>query len=342
MKQVAIFGGSGQLGQKVIKHLISAGHNVTSFERREKPSAYGESKSLIDFGNINSSSFNGDTVIVTIGTTQARAGSEDAFVAVDYELVSKIGVWAKQQGVREFHVISSIGSEENARGLYLQTKWKMEQRISELNFDKLFIYRPSVYSDLDRKPFRLKEVSSIPFLGFFASLAKSTLKYRPINTGVIASKIVQSVDSELVGKTIFEGDEIYSAAAISFNTYRKKEQKLLVAGVLSLLVVLGLTAALGFGSLLVTVLVGALITALLFLWVKSFVTLKNGALNNLQEANKNTKTKKFLRFLIRAEVLLILGALLFGYFTIAIPVLTLLIFDVLFFFNTEDYLNSVR
>ncbi|GEM_PF-1937879 len=342
MKQVAIFGGSGQLGQKVIQRLISAGHNVTSFERREKPSKHGETKTTIDFNNMGASSFNGDTVIVTIGTTQAKAGSEEAFVAVDYELVKKIGVWAKQQGVSEFHVISSIGAEDNARGLYLQTKWKMEQSVSELGFERLFIYRPSVYSDLDRKPFRLKEVSSIPFLGFFASLTKSTLKYRPVNTDAIAKKIVQSVDSEIVGKTIFEGDDIYTAEAIPFHTYRKKEQKLLAIGIVTLLLVFGSSEFLGLGSLPLRITIAGIVGALSFLWVKSAATLKKGALGNHEEYAKNTNTKRFLRFLIWTEILLIIGTLTFGHFAITISVLILLIFDVLFFFNTEDYLNSLK
>ena len=47
VKQIAIFGGSGQLGQKVIHRLISDDHGVTSFERRKKPSKHGETKTLI-------------------------------------------------------------------------------------------------------------------------------------------------------------------------------------------------------------------------------------------------------------------------------------------------------
>lgn len=342
MKQVAIFGGSGQLGQKVIQRLIAADHNVISFERKKKPSQYGETKTVIDFNNMDKSSFNGDTVIVTIGTTQAKAGSAEAFIAVDYDLVKKIGVWAKQQGVKEFHVISSIGSGENASGLYLQTKWRMEQSISDLGFEKLFIYRPSVYSDLDRKPFRLKEVSSVPFLGLLASLTKNTLKYRPINTDVIAKKIVQSVNAEIVGKTIFEGDDIYTANAIPFNLYRKKEQKLLVTGMVSLLVLFGLIEALGFGSLPFRITIASIISALSFLWIKSTITLKKGALGHHQEFTKNTKTKSFLRFIIWTELLLIISTLVLGYVTITISILILSIFDVLFLFNTEDYLNSFK
>lgn len=342
MKKIGIFGGSGQLGQKVIKGLISSGHNVTSFERREKPSKYGEIKTTIDFNNMKASSFRGDVVIVTIGTTQAKAGSAEAFIAVDFELVKKIGVWAKHQGIKEFHVISSIGAKDNAKGLYLQTKWKMEQSISKLGFEKVFIYRPSIYSDLDRKPFRLKEVSSIPFLGLFATITKSTLKYRPINTSVIAKKIVKSVNSKKVGNTIFEGNDIYTAASVPFKKYRKNEQQLLAIGIFCFVIFFGFIELLGFSNLSIRVIISSIITALSFLSVKSIIRLKKGANDNHREFIKNTKTKNFLRFLICLELLLIISMLIFGHISIAVLIIILLIFDVLFFFNTEDYLNHLK
>ncbi|MCT4643978.1 MAG: NAD(P)H-binding protein [Carboxylicivirga sp.] len=342
MKQIAIFGGSGQLGQKVIQGLLSAGHDVTSFERKHRSSSFGEKNTLVDFNELEATSFAGQAVIVTLGTTQAKAGSAEAFIAVDYELVKKVAVWAKEQGVKEFHVISSIDAQENARGLYLQTKWKMEQTVAELNFEKLCIYRPSLYADLDRKLVRINEVASIPLLSLFASLTKKTLKYRPIKTDVIAKKVVKAVDEDLSGKNIFESDKIYSAAAISFKNYNSKEQKLLLKGIISTVLLWGIIQILASGSLALSIVAATIEIALSFLWAKSIITAKQNVLINKEEYVKRKKTKSLLRFLIWFELAAILGCCVFGFVPIAILTFTLLIFDVLFFYNAQDYLNSLN
>lgn len=343
MKKIAIFGGSGKVGQKVIKSLVSGGHEVTSFVRTKRSSKSGEMQQAIDYEMLSQTAFDGDAVIVTIGTTRAKAGSAEAFVKVDYELVKKIGEWAKQQGIEEFHVISAVGTGPNAKGLYLQTKWKMEQAVTALAFEKLCIYRPSQFKDLNRRPIRINEMASIPFLEVLGTLTEKSLNLRPTNTDILVEKIKQSIEKDdLPSISVFGGNAIYKAASVSFVPYRKKEQSLLVKGIVSTMVVTGLIQLLGYGSMLSLGTATGIVLALSFLWVKSYLTMKNGALSDEEEYVKNKKSSSFLRLLIWAELILILTTLIVPYAPIAILLFTLLIFDIQLFYNTRDYLNSLK
>lgn len=343
MKKIAIFGGSGKVGQKVIKSLISGGHEVTSFVRTERPSKFGETQQAVNYEMLDQTTFDGDAVIVTIGTTRAKAGSAEAFVKVDYELVKKIGEWAKQQGIEEFHVLSAVGSGPKAKGLYLQTKWKMEQSVTALGFEKLCIYRPSQFKDLDRRPIRINEMASIPLLSVLGTMTTKSLNLRAVDTNVIVEKIKQSIErDDLPSISVFGGNDIYKAASIPFIPYRKKEQSLLVKGILSTLVVAGLIQLLGYGSLVNLGTAAAIVLALSFLWVKSYLTVKKGALSNEEEYVKNKKSSNFLRVLIWVELIMIVAALVLSYIPVAILIFTLLIFDVQFFYNVQDYLNSLK
>ncbi|TXN34976.1 hypothetical protein FVB32_10285 [Flagellimonas hymeniacidonis] len=341
-KTIAFFGGSSKVGGKTIEKLLISGHCVTSFERKKRFSNRGEKQVIIDFNNLQNISFEGDTAIVTIGTTRAKAGSTEAFVKVDYELVKNIAIWAKKQGINEFHVISSLGATENANGLYLQTKFKMEQAITELGFEKLCIYRPSLYADLDRKPIRIKEFISIPVLSLFALLSEKNLIYRPIYTDIVATRIAKSINEDLSGNIIFKSNDIYKVGAISFFKQRKKEQKLLIQGIISFLGVWGLIELFGFSSLFTRISALFLICAFLFLWIKSVLILKKGALGKKEEHKKNNRSKAILRLFIWTELMAIMSCLVFGYLPIAILVFILLIFDVMFFYNIQDYLNGLK
>ncbi|MEM1002118.1 MAG: NAD-dependent epimerase/dehydratase family protein [Bacteroidota bacterium] len=343
MSTVAIFGASGQVGQKITKRLIGVGHEIICYGRTEKPSKFGEKQQAIDFDKLSQYTFDGDAVIVAIGTTQAKAGSAEAFIKVDYELVKNIGIWSKQQGIKEFHVVSSVGAAEQARGLYLQTKWRMEQSITALGFEKLCIYRPSLYADLDRQPIRIKEVGSIPLLNVYSLLTAKNLNFRPINTDILVEKIKQSVErDDLPQVSIFKGNDIYKAVATSFVPYRKKEQTKLVQGIGAVVVAWGLIELLGYGGLPVRMVAAGIVAALSFLWIKSYWTLKNGALSDDEEYVKNQKTQNFLRILVWIELIAIVASLVLSNIPIAILVFILFIFDVQFFYNVQDYLNGLK
>ncbi|KAJ1347030.1 hypothetical protein KIN20_001968 [Parelaphostrongylus tenuis] len=84
-----------------------------------------------------------DIGFCALGTTRAKAG-KDGFYKVDHDYVVNVAKIAKAQGVREFVLVSSAGSNEHSWFLYPKTKGEMERDVGALQFDKLLIVRPGI------------------------------------------------------------------------------------------------------------------------------------------------------------------------------------------------------
>lgn len=98
-----------------------------------------------DFNDIPASTFESvDHVFCCLGTTRAKAGSADAFINTDYTLVMKLAKLAKDANVPCFHLVSSIGANQQSWFLYPKTKGRLEEDLKKIGFDRLVIYRPGM------------------------------------------------------------------------------------------------------------------------------------------------------------------------------------------------------
>jgi nucleoside-diphosphate-sugar epimerase len=66
-----------------------------------------------------------DVVFCCLGTTRKAAKSDEAFKRVDYDYVAKIADIAKECGVKQFSLLTSVGADPNSKFLYLQTKGRV-------------------------------------------------------------------------------------------------------------------------------------------------------------------------------------------------------------------------
>ena len=85
-----------------------------------------------------------DAALCCLGTMLRRAGSEQAFRAVDLECVLAFARAAKAAGARRFVVVSSVGADPDARSFYLRTKGEMEELLEAVRFESLDILQPSI------------------------------------------------------------------------------------------------------------------------------------------------------------------------------------------------------
>ena len=79
-----------------------------------------------------------------LGTTIAKAGSQQAFRAVDFDLVLKFARAGLDAGAKRMMVVSSVGADPKASSFYLRVKGEMEEALSGLGFEALHIFRPSI------------------------------------------------------------------------------------------------------------------------------------------------------------------------------------------------------
>lgn len=88
---------------------------------------------------------NVDVIYCCLGTTRGKAGKE-GFRRVDFDYVYEAAKLAKRTGCKEFHLVTSQGSNKNSPLLYPQVKGEIEEAVSKLDFEKCAIYRPALVS----------------------------------------------------------------------------------------------------------------------------------------------------------------------------------------------------
>ena len=85
-----------------------------------------------------------DAYVCALGTTIRRAGSPEAFIAVDRELVLRLGKIAREFGARQAILVSSVGASAQSGNFYLRVKGETERALSDLGFERVDLLRPGL------------------------------------------------------------------------------------------------------------------------------------------------------------------------------------------------------
>jgi len=118
-----------------------------------------------------------------------KAGSKEAFIKVDHDLVVQIADKSKKVGVKKLVVVSSIGANPDSSNFYLNVKGKMEEAVKRIDFEYVGIVRPSMLLG-DRKEFRFGEKIGIIVFSILNFIFIGPLrKYR----GILASDVAKSM-----------------------------------------------------------------------------------------------------------------------------------------------------
>ncbi len=141
-RSIIIAGASGLVGGLLLERLgrdglVAVGrrridHNV---EQRIGPLA--EWPSLVAEGAAA-------IAVSTLGTTMRKAGSREAFAAIDHDVVAGFATAAKAAGARQFMMVSAIGADARSSNFYLRTKGRAEDLVAALDFARLDIFRPGL------------------------------------------------------------------------------------------------------------------------------------------------------------------------------------------------------
>ena len=143
-----------------------------------------------------------------LGTTMARAGSQDAFEKVDLDYVLLFARRSIQLNCSHFSVVSSLGANSRSLSFYSRTKGRMEDAVKQLGFPSLSILRPSLLLG-ERKEKRFMEDLAKPFAKF---LPKS---FRGIEGFHVAKAMVELSLQKHPGNHTYSSGEILAIAESS-------------------------------------------------------------------------------------------------------------------------------
>ncbi|MFT4502835.1 NAD-dependent epimerase/dehydratase family protein [Caballeronia sp. 15711] len=140
-------------------------------------------------------SYKPDAVICALGTTQAKAGSKEAFRYVDYALPIALGKAAHLAGVETYAIVTAMGASPGSMSFYYRTKGEVERDIQEIGFRSLAICRPSLIGG-ERNEARAAEGAALTLLRFLAPVLPK--KFHVNQADVIAATLLDAV---IVAKT---------------------------------------------------------------------------------------------------------------------------------------------
>lgn len=189
--KLCIAGASGLTGSFVLEYAIS----LTTIEQivlplRNKTAVHNNkiSQVLTDYSNedeLRSMLTGVDAIICCIGTTIKKAGSQDAFRQVDYEIPLKLARCASNTA-STFVLMSSVGADKYSDNFYLKTKGETEEAVFENFIGKLIIARPSLLLG-NRKELRAGEKAAIYLSPLFnIAMFGALQKYKAINAETVA------------------------------------------------------------------------------------------------------------------------------------------------------------
>ena len=189
MADPLLIGATGMVGTLVMAE--ANGRPLTALMRRAVDVPAGVTVDVADSGDWPDriAALRPDTLICCIGTTRRKAGSDEAFRAVDQHLVLAAAEAAANAGARQMIVMTSVGASAKSSNLYLNAKGLVEQGVSAMGFARVDMLRPGLLIG-ERSERRLAEgIAQLAAPLSDALMLGSLRQYRSIRAEVLARAI---------------------------------------------------------------------------------------------------------------------------------------------------------
>ena len=214
MKTSIIIGASGLVGSFITLKLLDDDRyeKVKVFVRNSLDIKHPKlEENIVNFDNLAewSNKIIGSEIYSALGTTLKKAGSKEKQYKIDFTYQYDIAKAACENNVKSFLLVSSLGENYKSNNFYLRMKGSLDEKIQQLAFDKIRIFRPSVLIGL-RSEKRFGESLGIKIDGAVTKIIPTLKKYRPIEASQVAEAMIKSANQNLSDKIkIYNSEEIF-------------------------------------------------------------------------------------------------------------------------------------
>lgn len=207
--RILLVGATGLVGATVLARLLAddrieaviapTRHPLAAHTKLENP--------IVDFAQlpIDAAWWTVDGAICTLGTTRAKAGSDQAFRQVDHDFPLAVARLVREHGATRFALNSSMGADASSRLLYPRTKGEVERDLQALAFPSLTIVRPGLIGG-ERNEFRAAERIASVVLGMLGPLLPR--RYRISPATAIADALIDGAIEGTPGIYIVEAERL--------------------------------------------------------------------------------------------------------------------------------------
>jgi uncharacterized protein YbjT (DUF2867 family) len=137
--------------------------------------------------------------VCCLGTTLKTAGSREAFIAVDRELVMRLAGLSRKLGADNAILVSSAGASRQSGNFYLRVKGEVEDGLESLGFKRLDILRPGLLRGArnERRPGEAVAQALSPLSDLV--LRGKLARFRSIDASDVAKAIVSLIGATKPG-----------------------------------------------------------------------------------------------------------------------------------------------
>ncbi|MFY0573803.1 oxidoreductase [Cystobacter fuscus] len=205
-----VAGASGLVGGWLLDSLLadSRYREVHSLGRRALPRQHPKLvQHTVDFARLGGEALPAaQDAFCCLGTTIKKAGSQEAFRAVDHDAVLAFAQAARAAGVQRFLVVTALGANARSRIFYNRVKGQVEEALASVGFESLVILQPSLLLG-ERPERRTGERAAAAVSRALAPLLRP-LSSRPIEARTVARAMVTLAREAQLGVRVVPSGEL--------------------------------------------------------------------------------------------------------------------------------------
>jgi uncharacterized protein YbjT (DUF2867 family) len=214
-RNALVAGASGLVGGHLLDMLLGSPlyREVCSIGRRSLPQQHPKlTQRTVDFSRLESEALPpADDAFCCLGTTIKKAGSQEAFRAVDHDAVLAFAKAARKAGARRFLLISALGADPHSRIFYNRVKGEIEEDLKGVGFESLIILRPSLLLG-DRAESRPGERAAVMVSKVLGPLLRP-FSGRPIEARTVARAMLALARDAASGTRVALSGELHGLGA---------------------------------------------------------------------------------------------------------------------------------
>lgn len=208
-KKAIVIGATGLVGQALVSELQQSDSfeaiTVVVRKKLDTLDSYSKVNQLVieDFLLLNDEDVNTYThAFSCLGSTIKKAGSKEAFYAIDYEINAHFADLIQDKNIH-FLIVSALGANANSPVFYNKVKGELEDYLKSLSIFKLSIFQPSLLIG-KRSDVRLLEDMAQTAFKLIEKKWTKPFKFKPVTAEQLAHTMVVAAQTQSAAFKLYD------------------------------------------------------------------------------------------------------------------------------------------